>query len=111
TKPILVLTNGLDLSCGDFFPAILQDNKRATIFGARTAGAGGAMRTFYHPNHFGIDAIHYTSTIAERADKKLIQNKGVSPDIAYTMTAKDLQDNYSDYIQAVQNSLKTIMTR
>lgn len=109
TKPILVLTNGLDLSCGDLFPAILQDNKRATLFGARTAGAGGAVRTFNYPNHFGVNTIHYTNTIAERADKKLIQNKGVSPDIAYTVTEKDLQDNYSDYIQAVQNALKTIM--
>jgi PDZ domain/Peptidase family S41 len=109
TKPILLLINSLDMSCGDFFPAILQDNKRVTTFGTRTAGAGGYFVPESFPNRFGIAGFSYTGSIAERADKSPIENLGVTPDIPYEVTVEDLQNNYQDYVEAVNQAMSNIL--
>lgn len=108
TKPILFLVNNLDFSCADFLPAILQDNKRATIFGSRTAGAGGVVVSESHPNRFGLSSYSITRSIAERADKNPIENLGVIPDILYEITVRDLQENYPDYSKAVIDALENL---
>ena len=109
TKPILLLVNSLDISCGDFFPAILQDNNRAVIFGTRTAGAGGFVNGFVYPNRFGIQAIFYTGSIAERINKQPIENLGVTPDISCEVTQNDLELNYADYVDAIQVALDQLI--
>ncbi len=109
TKPILLLTNHLDFSGGDFFPAILQDNKRATILGSRTAGAGGYVLSTSFPNRFGIAGFRYTASLAERADKSPIENLGVTPDIPYEITVEDLQSSYQGYIQAIHQAVHGLL--
>lgn len=105
TKPLLVLVNELDFSGADFFPAILQDNGRATIMGTKTAGAGGAVSKVSFPNLNGIKSFSYTSTIAERPGNVLIENVGVTPDIIYEVSEADLQSNYADYVQVILKAL------
>lgn len=111
TKPIVVLINQLDFSAADLFPAILQDNKRAIIFGANTAGAGGAVDKVVYPNMFGIASYSYTSTITERINQQPIENQGVTPDVQYSITVNDLENNYVDYVKAINETLRLMLTR
>lgn len=111
TRPLLVLVDELDFSGGDFFPAILQDNHRATIFGARTAGAGGAVKETQIPNQFNIKSLQYTWTIAQRLDGSPLENVGVTPDVAYTPSVKDLTANFVEYKSAVVQALETLIDK
>lgn len=105
TKPLIVLIDELDFSAADFFPAILQDNHRAVLFGARTAGAGGAVRTTQFPNQFNISALAYTWTIAQRMDGTYLENVGVTPDVPYALKASDLQTGFKGYRKALMELL------
>lgn len=109
SKPVMVLVNSNDFSCGDFFPAILQDNKRAVIFGEQTAGAGGYVKPHSYPNSFGLQKFSYTGSIASRMNGSVIENLGVTPDIPYSLTENDLLKGYQDYIKAVNSSLEKVI--
>lgn len=107
--PILMLINSLDFSGGDFLPAILQDNKRATLFGSRTAGAGGYVLKTEFYNHFGIDEIRLTGSIATRLNDQPIENLGVTPDIPYEITPYDLENDYANYKKAVLKAVGSLI--
>lgn len=109
SKPILFLVNQLDFSCGDFLPAILQDNKRAVIMGTKTAGAGGYVIFHSHPNRLGISGYSLTGSIAERLDNVPIENLGVTPDISCDLTPDDLLHHYVDYVKSVQSALDNLI--
>lgn len=111
SKPILVLTNELDFSCADLFPAILQDNKRVRIFGKKTAGAGGYVKGYGHASQFGISAYTLTGSIAYRLNGKPIENIGVTPDVPYELTQKDVREEYVDYINAVNVEVKSMLKK
>ncbi|MEC7838829.1 MAG: protease-like activity factor CPAF [Chlamydiota bacterium] len=111
TKPILVLVNELDFSCGDFFPAMLQDNNRATIFGKTTAGAGGYVNYFPSSSRFGVAGYSLTGSIGYRLDGTPIENMGVTPDIEYDLTTEDLQNNYKDYKEAVNREIGILLSK
>lgn len=108
TKPILVLVNQLDISCGDFFPAILQDNQRAKIFGSRTAGAGGFVLATEYPNLFGVQSYTYTGSIAQRVDSNPIESLGVTPDISYELQVEDLRNHYQPYVEKVNQAIREL---
>jgi hypothetical protein len=106
TKPLVVLTNELDISCGDFFPAMLQDGGRAVIFGERTAGAGGSVnRVEYPPNLLGISSLNLTGSFAVRPNGQPLENLGVTPDIPYLVTPEDVQGGYRGYAAALNTAL------
>lgn len=45
-KPMMVLTDEFSFSGGEYFPATMQDNGAATIYGMRTGGLGGTNSAF-----------------------------------------------------------------
>jgi C-terminal processing protease CtpA/Prc len=109
TKPILMLINQLDISGGDFVPAILQDNGRATLFGTRTSGAGGYVYSAPLSSRFGVASFSYTASIAERVNCEPIENLGVSPDIEYQLTEDDLRYGYEDYKEAINEAVLSLI--
>lgn len=109
TKPILVLINSLDFSCGDYFPAILQDNKRASLLGCRTAGAGGYVLPCSMPSQHGISFFTLTGSIAERLDGNPIENLGVVPDREYQFTLEDVLYGYPDFAEEVNRQITSII--
>ncbi len=108
-KPVLMLIDSLDFSCGDLVPAILQDAKRAKLMGMRTAGAGGFVKAVNFPNLSGIKAFSLTGSLAERADSSYIENLGVTPDISYTISVEDLENNYEPFKQAILKALEEML--
>ena len=109
TKPLLVLVNSFCFSCADFFPAILQDNQRAVIFGEKTAGAGGYVLPYSHSSRFGVKSYSLTGSIAYRQNGMPIENLGVTPDIPYALTERDMLENYTDYISHVNSALNELI--
>ncbi|MHB0995642.1 MAG: protease-like activity factor CPAF [Elusimicrobiales bacterium] len=105
SKPIIILTNERDMSGGDFFPAIMQDNRRAGTFGARTGGAGGVVKQYKYQNSLlGMSEFGLTETIAYRPNGKPIESLGVTPDLPYEVQPGDLQNGFAAYAAAVNRA-------
>ncbi len=99
TKPVLLLINEFDFSGGDAFPAIMKDNGRVTLFGARTSGAGGNVQE-YGPLTNSFFKFHLTESLMVRPNGQLMENLGVTPDVAYKVTEDDFMNGYQNYLAA-----------
>lgn len=104
TKPMLLLMNELSVSCGDLFPALMKDNDRVTLFGARTMGGGGAVN-WTSQIGYSETAIGHTISLVVRNESTefngkettYIENVGVKPDIEYQITLDDFMTDYELY--------------
>src|SRR5690606_30412519 len=84
---------------GDAFPALMKDNGRVTLFGAQTTGAGGNVSE-YGPlanSHFKFSL---TESLMVRPNGEYMENRGIVPDIAYSITEDDFMNGYRNYVRA-----------
>lgn len=109
TKPILVLIDDQCVSGGDFFPALLQDNKRAKLFGNQTAGAGGFVLDYKFPNAVGIASFRLTASLAIRDNGDPIEDLGVTPDFFHEQTVNDLRHNNRDFKKSLDKAIKVML--
>ncbi len=109
-KPILVLADELSASAADAFAAVMQDNNRATIFGLRTMGLGGALFdsgpfTTYSEIEGsvtgGLMVRPRDVVTSEYPTAPFIENIGVRPDVYYDfMTLENLTTGGAPFVQA-----------
>lgn len=110
SKPVMILINELSNSCGDYFPALMQDEKRATLFGAQTSGAGGSVTFMSDPVGYSEIMFSYTISLGWRepvvttpdgVETHYIENVGAIPDIEYLITLDDFMSGYTLYRNAM----------
>jgi hypothetical protein len=109
TRPVLVLTDELSASGGDFFPAIVQRNGIGKTFGARTTGAGGSVEEVLTLPHSqaklrltrGLAYVHREGQKVPSSE--LIENNGVAPDFPHAITLADFRAGFTGYVEAFSN--------
>jgi C-terminal processing protease CtpA/Prc len=120
TKPIIVLIDEFSISAGEIFPAMIQDNARALLVGARTSGGGGSVSGW--PTGFYSESIsNNTNSLvvrksaiktAEYPAAPYVENIGARPDIPLDfMTTENLLTGGRTYVnQFTQILLHAIRT-
>jgi len=97
TKPVVLLTDLLSFSAADLFPALLQDAQRVTIYGERTAGAGGGVVDI-PIGDYSEGTTRVTEDLITRAQpiqnpgfpaSLYVENTGVVPDVAANYLSMD----------------------
>ena len=117
-KPILMLTDEFSASGGDALPAILQSNKRATLLGWRTMGAGGSVVGFSGPA-FTESFFRITVSLMNRGHvvntpdfppAPYIENIGVRPDIPVDyMTRANLMSAGAPFVQTFVQAVERLV--
>jgi hypothetical protein len=96
-KPIMILTDEMSFSAADQFPAMLQDNGAAIVFGTRTAGAGGPVIQ-YNAGAYSEGITSVTIGLMVRKEPIVtpdfpttyyIENVGVRPDVQEDYMTRD----------------------
>ena len=105
-KPVLVLIDELCGSGGDAVPMMLKANGLAKLFGNRTAGLGGSVEKVIDLP-FSRASLSLTRGLfttfkpdGKYSDADFIENNGVTPDIPYTHTVKDVREGFEGYFKA-----------
>jgi hypothetical protein len=102
TKKVAILVDECTFSAGEFLAAILQDNKKALIFGMNTAGAGGCMKRF-GPSPYSNAFITLSWTSAIRPSGTYIENIGIKPDVECSHNPADDKTYRTMLLTALEN--------
>ena len=94
-KPMVILVNGGSASASEIVAGALQDHKRAVIVGTNTFGKGSVQSII--PINYGR-ALKLTTSLYFTPDDRVIQKKGIAPDITAELS---VNGNY-DYWDAEQ---------
>jgi len=114
TKPIMLLTDEMTWSAAEFFAAVLQDNQRVMIFGARTVGAGGNMNDYPVTTYSFATATVTESLLSRKTPVQVdnfptspyIENVGVRPDVVQEyMTVDNLTNRGATFVQAFSDAV------
>jgi C-terminal processing protease CtpA/Prc len=113
-KPMIVLIDEFSTSAGDIFPAMLQDNRRAPLVGARTNGAGGSV-SGWPTGLYSESQSSNTNTLvvrnqqivtAEYPTGPYVENIGARPDIPLEyMTRENLVNRGRPFVDAFSRIL------
>lgn len=114
SKPIMILTDEMTASAAELFAAIMQDNGRATLYGMRTDGAGGAV-DFFDAGIYSETGVALAIGIAIRSNPittmdypaaPYIENIGVRPDTtADYMTADNLTNRGATFVAGFTSAM------
>ncbi len=94
----------------DFFPEIAQQNKKVTLMGTNTAGAGGYVLSKVERNRAGVIGYSYTSSLAFKADGYPLENLGIAPHIEYIVSPLDLQTGFLPFKNEINKTVKSILS-
>lgn len=108
-KPVLVLIDELCGSGGDSFPMLVKANGLGRLFGNRTSGLGGSVEKVIDLP-FSRSSLSLTRGLfttfrpdGQYSDSDFVENNGVTPDISYQHTIKDVRENFETYFKTISD--------
>ncbi|MCS6771843.1 MAG: S41 family peptidase [Kiritimatiellae bacterium] len=87
--PIAILVNGGSASASEIVAGALQDNRRAVLVGEKTFGKGSVQSVL--PMDDGT-ALRLTTARYITPAERIIQDRGIEPDIVVPMSPEDLRN-------------------
>lgn len=99
-KPMVILVNGGSASASEIVAGALQDHKRAVIVGTNTFGKGSVQSII--PINYGR-ALKLTTSLYFTPDDRVIQKKGIAPDIMAQLSRDGDYDYWEDLEQVMDD--------
>lgn len=100
-KPVVILVNGGSASASEIVAGALQDHKRAVIIGTNTFGKGSVQSII--PINYGR-ALKLTTSLYFTPDDRVIQKKGIAPDITAQLSVLNDYGYGEDFEMAIDGT-------